>query len=158
MEDAKILFSHFVTVDIPKGNCYSSEHLDTGIDPFHEGAQWCLSDPDLFQHRGEPHMPLHQHAWRLCRKGTQTLQCMSQGRVAFLCHWRHLAERPWNVFLSSFLKDLIMQGEMLQWGSKSYPITAWAGASSLKTDHPVKAKLKERWFELKSLLESPPYA
>ena len=25
----QVLFSHFVTVDIPEGSCYSSEHLDT---------------------------------------------------------------------------------------------------------------------------------
>lgn len=29
MEDARIFFGHFVTVDIPNGSCYSSEHLDT---------------------------------------------------------------------------------------------------------------------------------
>lgn len=36
MEDARIFFSHFVTVDIPKGSCYSSEHLDTVQIPFTE--------------------------------------------------------------------------------------------------------------------------
>lgn len=31
MENARISFGHFITLDIPKGSYYSSEHLDTKI-------------------------------------------------------------------------------------------------------------------------------
>lgn len=42
MEDARIRFSHFVTVDNPKSSCYSSEHLDTDTDP--RGKKSTLTD------------------------------------------------------------------------------------------------------------------
>lgn len=39
MEDGRISVSHFVTLDIPKGSCYSSENLVTDADPFCRAAQ-----------------------------------------------------------------------------------------------------------------------
>lgn len=33
MEDGRISFSHFVTLDVPEDSCYSSEHLDIATDP-----------------------------------------------------------------------------------------------------------------------------
>lgn len=39
MEDGRINFSHFVTLDVPEDSCYSSEHLDIDTDPFCRGAQ-----------------------------------------------------------------------------------------------------------------------